>query len=91
MSILVQNFAAVSNTCIGQLQITWTASPFFDMLAALSTLCALLLPYCGATYNTDVPSRLLRAVLLENSLMMGLMVEATPLSLHKLPGAMRPS
>ena len=37
--------------CIGQLQITWTASPFFDMIAALRVLSALLLLYCVAVYK----------------------------------------
>ena len=46
--ISVQRAAAANKKCIGQLQITWTASPFFDMIAALKVLSALLLLYCVA-------------------------------------------
>ena len=90
MTMLVQKVAAANNKCIGLLQITWTASPFFDMIAALNSLSALLLLYCIAVWKFDVLDKLLRAVFPKNSLMMDLMGEATPLRLHKLPKTMRP-
>ena len=71
-------------------QITWTASPFFDMIAVLSAACDEVRVYHNAVEALIWLVSLHYSVWLERCSMIYLMTVVSRLRLHELLNAMRP-